>query len=153
LVGTIDRNTLSSTLRFEYYVSPEISIQYYGNPYVSVGSYTNFRQVIDGSARSFNDRYALLQVSSQANGRYLVSKNGATLYNIKNPDFNYQEFRSNLVGRWEFRPGSTLYFVWTNTRAAYSPQVGQSVWNSFGGIWNEKSENVFMIKLSYWFSL
>jgi len=153
LVAEIDRKTLSSTLRIEYYLSPEISIQYYGNPYVSVGSYNNFRQVADGSARSFNDRYLLLQVSPQANGRYLVSKNGTTLYNIKNPDFNYQEFRSNLVGRWEFRPGSTLYFVWTNTRAAYSSQIGQSVWKSFGGIWNEKSENVFMIKLSYWFSL
>ncbi len=153
LVGEINRKTLSSTLRIEYYLSPEISIQYYGNPYASVGSYTNFRQVVDGKARSFNNRYSALQVVAQPNNRYLVSKNGVTLYNIKNPDFNYQEFRSNLVGRWEFRPGSTLYLVWTNTRAAYSDQIGQPVWKSFGNIWKEKSENVFMIKLSYWFSL
>ena len=153
LVGAINRNTISSTLRIEYYLSPEISIQYYGNPYASVGSYTNFRQVVNGSARSFDDRYGSLQVAGQSNGRYQVGKNGTTLYNIKNPDFNYQEFVSNLVGRWEFKPGSTLYLVWTNTRAAYSDQIGQSVWKSFGHIRNEKSENVFMIKLSYWFSL
>jgi hypothetical protein len=153
LVGRIDRKTLSSTLRIEYYLTPEISIQYYGNPYVSVGNYSKFRQVLEGSSRSFSNRYSELQASLQSNGRYLVSKNGTTLFNIKNPDFNYHEFKSNLVGRWEFRPGSTLYLVWTNTRAAYSDQIGQSAWKSFGNIWNEKSENVFMIKLSYWFSL
>lgn len=153
MVGEICRNTISSTLRLEYYLSPEISIQYYGNPYVSVGSYTNFRQVENGSARAISNRYTSLQVTPQSNGRYLVSKNGTLLYNIKNPDFNYQEFRSNLVGRWEFKPGSTLYLVWTNTRAAYSSQIGQSVWKSFGDIGKVKSENVFMVKLSYWFSL
>ncbi|HNX54917.1 MAG TPA: DUF5916 domain-containing protein [Prolixibacteraceae bacterium] len=152
-VGEINRKTLSSTLRIEYYISPEISIQYYGNPYSSVGTYTNFRQVINGSARSFNDRYASMKTTVPTPGRYLLTDSGASSYNIKNPDFNYQEFRSNLVGRWEFRPGSTLYLVWTNTRSAYSDQIGQSVWKSFGDIWNVKSENVFMLKLSYWFSL
>ena len=153
LVGKIDRTTISTTLRIEYYLSPEISIQYYGNPYASVGNYSNFRQVVNGSARSFDDRYASLEVTDQANGRYSVSKNGSKLYSIKNPDFNYHEFHSNFVGRWEFRPGSTLYLVWTNTRSAYSDQLGQSIWKSFGGIWEGKSENVFMVKFSYWFSL
>jgi hypothetical protein len=57
------------------------------------------------------------------------------------------------VGRWEFRPGSTLYLVWTNTRFADSSQEDQSVWKSFGNIMDVKSENVFMVKFSYWFSL
>lgn len=152
LAGAINRNTISSILRIEYYLSPEISVQYYGNPYVSVGNYSDFREVAQSSARSFNQRYNPLQITQKLNGRVFVT-NGSSLYNIKNPDFNYQEFRSNLVGRWEFRPGSTLYLVWTNTRSAYSEQLGQAVWKSFGNIWNVKSENVFMIKLSYWFSL
>ncbi|MDO9614876.1 MAG: DUF5916 domain-containing protein, partial [Bacteroidota bacterium] len=72
---------------------------------------------------------------------------------IKNPDFNYHEFRSNMVGRWEFRPGSTLYLVWTNTRSEYSDQYNQSILKSFGNIWKVQSQNVFMVKFSYWFSL
>jgi hypothetical protein len=153
LVGTIDRKTLSTTIRFEYYISPEISLQYYGNPYASTGTYANFREVADASNKSLDKRYISLENSTLTNNRYTLKKNGISTYNISNPDFNFQEFRSNLVGRWEFRPGSTLYFVWTNTRSNYSDQLGQSIWKSFGNIMNVKSENVFMIKFSYWFSL
>lgn len=153
LVGTIDRNTLSSTLRFEYFVSPEISLQYYGNPYASTGTYENFREVADATNHSLEKRYISLDHSALLNNRYTLKKNGVSAYTIKNPDFNFQEFSSNLVGRWEFRPGSTLYLVWTNNRSNYSNQLEQSIWKSFGNIMNVKSENVFMIKFSYWFSL
>jgi len=74
-------------------------------------------------------------------------------FKMKNPDFNFQEFRSNLVGRWEFSPGSTLYLVWTNTRSLYSDIYKSSVLDSFGGISNIKANNVFMVKFNYWFSL
>ena len=153
LVGTIDRNTISSTLRFEYFVSPEISIQYYGNPYASIGKYENFREVTDASNRSLDLRYAGLEHLLKPNNTYLLQKAGNAEYTIKNPDFNFQEFSSNLVGRWEFRPGSTLYLVWTNTRSAYSDQLNQSIWKSFGNISGVNSQNVFMVKFSYWFSL
>lgn len=153
LVGTIDRHTLYTTLRFEYYVSPEISIQYYGNPYASTGVYDNFREVALASDRSVEKRYVNLDHFAASNNNLLLKKNGVTTYTIRKPDFNYQEFQSNLVGRWEFRPGSALYLVWTNTRSAYSDQLGQSIWKSFGSIWDGTSENVFMVKFSYWFSL
>ncbi|MFA5330343.1 MAG: DUF5916 domain-containing protein [Prolixibacteraceae bacterium] len=153
LVGTIDRNTISSTLRFEYFVSPEISIQYYANPYASTGTYTNFREVADASNKSLDKRYISLDKITSSAGFYELKRQGTTEYTIKYPDFNFQEFRSNLVGRWEFRPGSTLYLVWTNTRSTYSDQLGQSIWKSFSSIPKVNSENVFMIKFSYWFSL
>jgi len=153
LVGTIDRNTISSTLRFEYFISPEISLQYYGNPYASVGKYDNFREVAEASNKSLEKRYVNLEHSSLDNNYYTLKREGVNEYTIKNPTFNFQEFRSNLVGRWEFRPGSTLYLVWTNTRSSYSDQLNQSIWKSFGNILDVKPQNVFMIKFSYWFSI
>jgi len=153
LVGTIDRNTISSTLRFEYFISPEISIQYYGNPYASIGTYSNFREVADSKNKSLDLRYQKLDHYLKPNNYYLMEKDGVSQYSIKNPDFNFQELNSNLVGRWEFRPGSTLYLVWTNSRSAYSDNLDQSIWGSFGDIFNTKSQNVFMVKFSYWFSL
>lgn len=152
LTGIIDRHTISSTLRFEYFVSPEISIQYYGNPYASVGHYSNFREVNDASARSLEKRYKSLTTNPMEVGGYRLTSDEED-YSIRDYDFNFQEFRSNLVGRWEFKPGSTIYLVWTNTRSVYSDKIDQSVWDSFGSIWSQKSENVFMIKFSYWFSL
>jgi hypothetical protein len=152
-VGTIDRNTISSILRFEYFISPEISLQYYGNPYASIGTYTNFREVADASNKDLNLRYNGLNLIAQMNNTCVLRKDVVSTYMIKNPDFNFQELNSNLVGRWEFRPGSTLYLVWTNSRSAYSDQLSQSIWGSFGDIFNTKSQNVFMVKFSYWFSL
>jgi len=153
LVGTIDRNTISSTLRFEYYISPEISLQYYGNPYASTGKYENFREVAEADNKSLNLRYNNLQSTLQPDNYYQLTKNGLPAYRIENPDIKRQEFNSNLVGRWEFRPGSTLYLVWTNTRFEESNQLDQSIWKSFGNIWKVQSQNVFMVKFSYWFSL
>lgn len=153
IVGTIDRNTISSTLRFEYFISPEISLQYYGNPYASNGKFENFRKVADADNKALNLRYNNLQSTLQPDNYYQLAKNGVPVSRIKNPDFNYHEFSSNMVGRWEFRPGSTLYLVWTNTRSEYADQYDQSILKSFGNIWNVKSQNVFMVKFSYWFSL
>jgi len=155
LVGTIDRNTISSTLRFEYFISPEISLQYYGNPYASMGKYNNFREVADASNKSLDLRYhKLTQISVPDIGNsYVLQNQDGLRYNLNNPDFNFQEFRSNLVGRWEFKPGSTLYLVWTNTRSAYSDQRNQSILESFGNIMKVNSQNVFMIKFSYWFAI
>lgn len=152
VVGTLDRHTLSSILRIEYFLSPEISVQYYGNPYASVGKYSNFREVEVASSKHYSERYKLLTAIPQEAGGYHLSTPDDD-YLIRDYDFNFQEFRSNLVARWEFRPGSTLYFVWTNTRSAYSDKLDQSVWKSFRDIRNQKAENILMLKLSYWFSL
>jgi hypothetical protein len=153
LTGTMNRNTISSTLRIDYSLTPEISIQYYGNPYVSIADYDNFRQVKIASAKSLDERYKPLQVNAQSNERLFLGENSTSIYNIKNPNVKRQVFNSNLVARWEFRPGSTLYFVWTNTRFQDSNPNDFKIWKGFGDIWNVKSENAFMIKLSYWFSL
>jgi hypothetical protein len=136
----------------EYFISPEISIQYYGNPYASVGRYSNFREINNASAKSSSERYNMLVSRTKEVGGYQLSNENSD-YSIRDYDFNFQEFRSNLVGRWEFKPGSTIYLVWSNTRSLYSDKIDQSAWDSFGSICGQKSENVFMIKFSYWFSL
>jgi hypothetical protein len=74
-------------------------------------------------------------------------------YGFRNPDFNFNEFRSNLVVRWEYLPGSTLYFVWghsmSNRTGYYLPGWDQNLERMFG----LPSTNVFMVKLNYWFNL
>ena len=45
-------------------------------------------------------------------GRHRRVTDGAASFTLRNSDFNVQSFRSNLVLRWEWRAGSTLYLVW-----------------------------------------
>ena len=155
IIGKIDQKTLYTTIRFEYYVSPELSFQYYGSPYASIGKYDDFRRVVDASNRDLNQRNMPLTVLGIANNIYSMDATGDNVedFKLKNPDFNFQEFRSNLVGRWEFHPGSTLYLVWTNTRSLYANKYQSAILDSFGGISSLKAKNVFMVKLNYWFSL
>ncbi|MDD4145386.1 MAG: DUF5916 domain-containing protein, partial [Prolixibacteraceae bacterium] len=73
--------------------------------------------------------------------------------NDQTPDFNFQEFRSNFVARWEYKTGSVIYLVWTNTRSHYENMYEPSVIDSFSGISKVSASNALMVKASYWFSL
>jgi hypothetical protein len=155
IVGKIDRTTLYTTLRAEYFVTPELSIQYYGSPYASTGKYKAYFKVNNPYAHKPLNRYDNLNILAFGDEKYYLDENndGKADFNISNPDFNFQEFRSNFVLRWEYKAGSTLYLVWSHYRSAYENVYNDSILDSFGGIAKVKPDNVLMLKLSYWFSL
>jgi hypothetical protein len=67
--------------------------------------------------------------------------------------FNAKEFRSNVVLRWEYLPGSTLFVVWTQGRGDYLPGAGdQSLSDEMGDLFRLHPDNTFLIKASYWLS-
>ena len=151
IVGKIARETLYTTLRVEYFISPELSLQYYGSPYASTGKYDSYRKVNQSKSKDLNERYSPLLKT----GNLLVDENNNEMLNFEteNPDFNFQEFRSNFVLRWEYKTGSTFYFVWTNTSSNYEDQYNSSITKSFKNITKVRAQNAFMVKFSYWFSL
>ncbi len=151
IVGQLERKTFYTTLRTELFITPELSLQYYGSPYVSNGKYLDYRRVADSKAENLGKRFEFLEVQDNL----LIDSENRIYhdFNEGNFDFNFQEFRSNLVVRWEYKTGSTLYFVWTNNRTNYEDVYKSSLFDSLKGIGNVKSDNAFMIKLSYWFSL
>jgi hypothetical protein len=151
IVGKIARKTLYTTLRVEYFITPELSLQYYGSPYASIGKYDSYRKVNQSKSKDLNERFSPLYYS----GNLLVDENNFEILNFEtdNPDFNFQEFRSNFVLRWEYKTGSAFYFVWTNTSSSYENKYNSSITRSFKNISNVKAQNAFMVKFSYWFSL
>lgn len=151
LVGQLDRKTFYTTLRAEFFVTPEFSLQYYGSPYVSTGRYLDYRIVADSKAKDLADRYEFL---NRKDG-FLVDRNNINYHDFSyyDFDFDFQEFRSNFVARWEYKTGSTVYFVWTHNRSGYKESYNSSLFDSLKDIGKVKAENAFMIKLSYWFSL
>ena len=74
-------------------------------------------------------------------------------YSIKDPDFNFFQFRSNLVAKWEYRLGSFIYFVWSSDRSGNSQDGNGTVNDSFHNLWEAFPNNIFLIKLNYWFTL
>ena len=155
LFASIQQKTLTLTIRANYYINPDLSIQYYGSPFVSSGLYDDFKRISDPKAEEYADRFRIYPQSYMMyfveDEQYGISENGNGFYNyyIDQPDFNFRQFRSNLVIRWEFRPGSLLYVVWSQDRTDYISNGNFDYWNDLGDLFKITPDDVFMIKLSY----
>jgi len=94
-------------------------------------------------------RAAGTAIQSQGNGGYQVT-DGSSSFSFASPDFNVLSFRSNLVVRWEWLAGSTLFLIWQQNRSDVLPngdRVGP------GALWDATTapgDNFFAVKLSYW---
>ncbi|MEZ5069531.1 MAG: DUF5916 domain-containing protein [Bacteroidales bacterium] len=152
VVGAIDQHTASLTFRTELYLTPELSIQYYGSPYFSVGDYDDFRRVNQSRAEDASLRFQAVDAALDPTlNSYSYDWNGGT-YTFSNPDFSFMQFRSNLVFRWEYNLGSTLYVVWAHDRSGREA-LHQPIGDITGDLFGLRGNHVFMVKFNYWFSL
>ncbi|WP_405251496.1 DUF5916 domain-containing protein [Dokdonia sp. Asnod3-C12] len=147
ITGEIEQETLSATLRINYNINPNFTIQYYAQPFIAKGTYTNFNFVADSDNENLNERVTLFNQNqiSEIDGGYAIDEDvdGTADYSFGNPDFNFVQFRSNLVARWEYIPGSEVFLVWSqgieggassreNLTEAFDSQVlGQQIRNTF----------------------
>jgi len=160
IFAAIDQKILSMSLRIDYNITPDLTVQYWGQPFFGSGSYSDFKRVTDPVADEFTDRYAKFNPSQieyiSGDNEYAIDENQDTWtdYSFSNPDFTVSEFLHNLVVRWEFRPGSTAYLVWSQTRE-YGTDSGLFDFGSqaHGLFRNTTPHNVFLIKFSYRFGL
>ena len=133
----LDQRTTSATMRLNYTFTPSVSLQAYAQPFVSKGTYGNLRALSSTPrAKRYEDRYTLFADSA------LTNDPGG---------FNFKALQSNLVFRWEYAPGSTMFAVWNHGRQGYDSAEGT---NSFKGdvqdLFSLHPANTFLIKMSYW---
>jgi uncharacterized protein DUF5916/cellulose/xylan binding protein with CBM9 domain len=156
VVGRIDQDTWGLTFRANLTLSPDLTLQYYGSPFLSSGRYTRFKRVTDPLAQAYAQRFheygpEEIAYAPRANA-YSVSEAGGPDYAFPNPDFSFREFRQNFVARWEFKPGSSLYLVWSQGRTGSVPLAPESFGHGWDALWRTPADNVLLVKLSYWFS-
>ena len=153
LLGKIDQHTVGVTFRIDYNITPELSIQYYGSPFASVGKFSEFKNVNNPSADELSNRYENLNPVLNGNTYYVSTAQGHAGYSFDNPDFNFFQFRSNLVLRWEYRPGSQLFLVWSQDRTNFIMPGNNSVYTALSSLKDVYPNNIFLIKFNYWFSI
>jgi len=155
ILGTINQHTLGFTLRVDYSITPEFTVQYYGSPFISRGSYSELKYVDDPMNSEYEARFLQYPGQVLTDGIYQLDENndGITDYTLNNPDFNFHQFRSNFVAKWEYRPGSFIYLVWSGERTGNAPDASSTMGRSFRQLWDVFPGNIFLIKLSYWFSV
>ncbi|MCW5518925.1 carbohydrate binding family 9 domain-containing protein [Aureitalea sp. L0-47] len=157
ILGEIENESLSTTLRVNYNINPNLTIQYYGQPFIFKAKFSNFNYANQSEAEDLNERvtwYENEQISFE-DDVYSVDEDmdGNTDYTFSNPDFAFVQFRSNLVVRWEYIPGSEIFLVWSQGITGLG-----DVNNDFGSIidnqlLSQRPQNTFLIKATYRFVL
>jgi hypothetical protein len=132
----LNQKEVSLTGRVDYTLSTVLTLQLYAQPFVSKGTFSNVRELADPNAAAFDNRYKAYTDTSVSN----------------HPGgFNDKEFNSTVVLRWEYRPGSTLFLVWTQGRAGFTPLEGpRSLQGDFRDMFDLHPNNTFIVKASYW---
>jgi hypothetical protein len=156
IFSKLDQRTFGIIFRINYTINPELSIEYYGQPFISAGKYTDFKNITQPDAGKFRDRFHTFAPNeitlNQETNSYTIS-DGISDASLSNPDFNFRQFRSNLVIRWEYLPGSTLYLVWSQGRTSSDTNGLFSYGNDLKDLFRITPRNIFLVKFSYWFAL
>jgi hypothetical protein len=156
IMGRLDQATVAVTARVGYAFSPRLSLDVYAQPFISSGEYSTIREVIAPRAPRFADRFSTFGSDRLAfdsvSRRYAVDldANGSTDFTFANPDFSVRRLRANSVLRWEYRPGSTLFLVWSQARDNDILNSGLPVRRELDRLFTSDARNVFLLKASYW---
>ena len=155
------QTTADLTGRFNMSVTPNISLQAYAQPFADSRKYSLFKGVIEPRALAFNDRFRTFPASAVSydptDRIYALDINGDGIEDasFRNPDLNFNQLRTNVVLRWEFRPASTLFLVWNHERTDRELDqpllLDRALLRLFGrspGV--PGPTNTFMVKLNYW---
>ncbi|HKT80789.1 MAG TPA: DUF5916 domain-containing protein [Vicinamibacterales bacterium] len=150
--GLIDRTTLSAQMRASLTFKPDLNLDVYMEPFAASGRYNGFGELMAAGGKdllAYGTNGTTL--TRQADGSFVVT-DGDAQFTLDNGDFNVRSFRSNVVLRWEWRPGSTIYTIWQQNRFEDRP-TGEHVGVSdlFGGL-GAPGDNIFAIKMTVWLS-
>ncbi len=156
--GGLSQTELSAAIRLNWTYSPTLSLQLYAQPLISAGRYDYYRELAKPRSASFirygRDNGSTIAYVDSTNS-YTVDPDGpgpAQPMSFGNQSFNFKSLRGNAVLRWEYMPGSTLYFVWTQSRSAADDNGDFRLGPSMRGMLRAPAENIFMIKATYWWN-
>jgi hypothetical protein len=158
--ANLHQSTLSFDTRVNWTLTPRLSLQSYFQPFVAVGRYEALKEFTTPRAYDFavygRDRGTMVEnTSNGAVTSYTVDPDGAgpaATFTVRNPNFNVHSLRGNAVLRWEYRPGSALFFVWQQQRSGSESAYELDASRDVGAIFRERPTNIFLVKAAYWLS-
>ncbi|HVF39424.1 MAG TPA: DUF5916 domain-containing protein, partial [Gemmatimonadaceae bacterium] len=146
----VDQTTVSLDTRINYTFSPSLSLQVFAQPFFASGDY--------GAAKEFAEpgKFEFLEYGRDigviAGDKIFPNGQGtgALSFDVPRPDFNVGSLRGNAVMKWEWRPGSTMYLAWQQTRGSFQPLGNFELGRDFDRLFLAQPDNIFLVKVSYW---
>ncbi len=152
IVAQLDNKRLSASVRMDLTLNPKLSIQTYIQPYITNGYYSDYKEF--EKPRTFDfihyDDTGERILYDDNTGEYYIGNEGNHEVDTQ---YRYSSFIANTVLRWEFRPGSTLYFVWTRNSNEYLTSGNLGLEDGWSDLSSLTPENLFALKFSYWFDM
>ena len=155
--GEMEQQTIAANIRLNWTFTPKLSLQLFLQPLISVGNYNNFKELAQTRSLDYNfygEGSSSINYNTETD-EYDVDPDGTGLstFSFENPNFNYKSLRANLVLRYEYLPGSIFYLVWTNSRSNSEESGELDFEDDMVELWNENTDNVFMLKVTYWIAI
>jgi hypothetical protein len=153
--ATLDQRELSLVTRLDWTFSPRMSLQLYLQPLISAGDFTSYKEFAQPGTFDFDvygrdigtisrdDSTAVYTVDPDAGGP-------AVAFSFPDQNFNFRSLLANVVFRWEYRPGSTIFLVWQQSRSGAAGIGDFSFRRDFDAIFANPAVNVFAVKMTYW---
>jgi uncharacterized protein DUF5916/cellulose/xylan binding protein with CBM9 domain len=153
IFAELHQTSLSMETRVEWTFTRDLTLQSYVQPFVSAGTYLNFKEFAEPHTFRFEVYGRDKGTISRDASTYTVDPDGegpAPNFTFANPDFNVRNLRGNAVLRWEYRPGSALFFVWQQQRNGFESVGDFDAKRDVGAIFRTTPTNVFLVKVTYW---
>jgi hypothetical protein len=163
VVSSLAQKTLSMDTRLAWTFTPTSTLELYAQPFIASGAYSEFKEfnaprMLQKSVYG-RDR-GTITPATNANGlvtSYTVDPDAAgpaAPFTFDNPNFTVRSLIGNAVYRWEYRPGSTLYVVWTQSRNDELANVGDlQLGRDRAALFATHPDNIFLVKVNYWLGL
>lgn len=151
----IRTRTLSLETRVNWTFTPNLTLQLYAQPFFASGDFQRFREfAAPRTLRKLDYGRDLGTITrNAATGVYTVDPDGAgpaAAFSFGDPNFAARSLRGTAVLRWEYRPGSTIYFAWTQQRSGVGPEGSLDFTRDQSALLRDPADNVFLVKMNYW---
>jgi len=152
ILSKFSSQSASLQMSVNWNISPNISLEYRGRPYFMSGKFSDFKVITDGDNENYADRFDLFTDNiTLTDDVYYCDEDRdlITDYTFDDPDFIYGSYQSNLVFRWEYQPGSTLFLVWSRNHEMDNGENQLNIPEHVRDLNEEIPQNVFLVKISY----
>jgi hypothetical protein len=154
--GSLNQKVIAAEFRLNWTFTPRLTLQAYLQPFLGVGKYKEFKELARPKTYDYNIYGQDGSTIAFADDEYVVEPDGAgpaAPFTFGNPDFNVKSLRGTVVLRWEYLPGSLLYFVWTQNRADYGHPGDFQFRRDLGDLLTAPGDNIFLVKVSFRWNL
>ena len=156
--GRLEQKTFSMDTRLNTTFTPNLTLELFAQPFLASGHYTSFKEFAKPHSGQMNyygrDNGSTITSANTANGKtYTVDPDGngaASPFSFGSPDFNFRSLRGTAVVRYEYRPGSTLFVVWTQERDGSDAFGDFNFSRDRSALFRDRPTNIFQVKATYW---